>query len=375
MVDFRQVAKATAKQFACNAFSAGANTSAYIGDALNRVTGVRGVPNGTQATYEHLANLACDAGGASGGGSAAVNWGAPGLPPGQCPGVPYRIEGQARVFQSTGAFIRSYNYLTFRSGPLPRFGLQVTPNNVLVVDENGDTLANLGTRPSGGSYAEWLNDYPTITRNDGSAAQPCDNGTAGDDLPRQDIDITYDDSTSIPITDSVVLIGGELIIDNSNNLTMPITLVGPTYEFGLNYDFSRGDVDISFGGDNGPGGSNCCPTVDPPELENDDTDDDPPPPDDDRRFTGVIVRSTVSPNGTSATEVDGGGNISLFIPRIVTISFAIENQGKRFWTIDYPVKKLLQLVEVPHNMVAYDYAIYTEGGVTAEVKPLYIKQN
>jgi len=150
------------------------------------------------------------------------------------------------------------------------------------------------------------------------------------------------------------------------------------FDFGtgpIDIGFNLGDGSITFGGGNPTASDPCCtpaaPNNDPPP----ETPDDPPPPEDERRFVGLIVTATEISPTVNATEVVGGNELSLFIPRISTVSIAIEVGGSRSWTVDFAVKKRKQFFPVPEYALGYSWAIYDEPGVTTVVTPLYVEDS
>lgn len=359
MANFGDALNQQINNFLCEASNAEAATTSWLNSAIRSIPGSRTpLPDPTdRAPYGAFNRRYCsDADGAFGNSPVSFQGGP--TPPGQCPGVPYRIQGTAIVQNSSGQQIRALGYLTNRTGPLPRFNLQITSNNVLVVDDDGTTLANLGNRPSGAASAEWANGYPTVTRRDGLPNEACDAGSNAPATPTGSGDLTYDDVNGTPVTEPIDIVGGSPSIDIDGNFFVPLEVCFAAICLDVNANLSTGDIAINFGGE--PGASNCCPP--PGDVPEDGNEDDPPPPDDPVRYIGVITRASLNGEACAATEIGDGNGPNLFIPRIGVIRFAIAIGGRRSYTVDQPIKQLHQVTYVNAPSVAYDWVILPDKG-------------
>lgn len=376
MPSFVESVGTASRNFACRLLSNNAAATGYIAGLTSSVPGVGRFNNAVASSTGYLAGLACPGspGGESGGGGGGDNFnGVPGLPPGQCPGVPYRIQGTAQLFNSNGSFNRNLGFLSNRNGPLPRFILEVTSNNILVVDEQGTTLSNLGNRPTGVSTAEWLNGYPSVSRQDGQPVESCDAGTPDDDRPRTTQPVTYNVDNGPDITNNIDIIADPPIMDIDNNLIVPFIYITPTFEANAYLDISTGDLNFNFG-EPAPTGTDCCPPLEDVPPDDDETDEDPPPPDDDLRLVGLKVVSTITNPSANFTSFGNGTGPVIFFRRLCLVRFAIEVAGIKSWTAATEVQTQNEFVPVPATGVAYFWDVIEEHGVSVRTVPVYLSQ-
>lgn len=374
MAGIREAVGSRVKNFVCSALSAGEAAGGWLGDVSRGGSIGGGIVE--QISQAGSAALACDpdtGGGASGGAGVGASFGdGEGTPPGQCPGVPYRIEGVAELLNSNDAVFRTLGYVTVRTGPLPRFNLTATANNILVEDDEGTILANLGNRPSGVARLRWRNGYPTITRNDGSAGEQCDLAGEPDNRPKADDTITYDGPDGPVEDEPVTIIGDPPIIGPGGGLFFPVEVCFAAFCLDVNFNLSTGDIDFNFGGE--PGASACCPQVEPVIDPVQPTEDDPPDVDDPLPIAGVMVVATSISSNVHATEYGNTDGPSLFVPRLGVIRFAIQVGGIAGWTADYPLKQRKQWVAAPEGVVTYDWDVIEESGVLIDVTPVYTRE-
>lgn len=376
MPSFVESVGTASRNFACRLLSNNAAATGYIAGLTSSVPGVGSFNNAVANSTEYLAGLACPGspGGESGGGGGGDNFnGVPGLPPGQCPGVPYLVQGTARLLAANGSLNRTLPWTSNRTGPLDRFILQLTSNNVLVVNENGDTLANLGSRPSGIASAEWANGYPTVTRQDGQPVESCDAGTPDDDRPRTTQPVTYNVDNGPDITNNIDIIANPPVMDVDNNLVIPFIYITPTFEANAYLDISTGDLTFNFG-EPAPTGTDCCPPLEDVPPDDDETDEDPPPPDNDLRLVGLKVVSTITIPTANLTSFGNGMGPVIYFRRLCLVRFAIEVAGVKSWTAATEVQTANQFVPVPAIGVGYFWDVIEEHGVSVQVVPVYLKQ-
>lgn len=357
--------------FACNALDAANGPLQWLDTATRG--GIPGVSASRGVNRLAARALACDpdaTGGLSGGGGAGASY--PNLedsPPGGCIGVSYDIQGFAKIFNSSGVEIRTYGYLTNRTGPLPRFNLTYNANNVLVVDDDDNILANLGTTPSGTAMVGWEDEYPEITRADGSPPESCDLPQPGNPNPEGSGDITYDGDDGNPVTEPFTIVGGPPVVSPRGDLIFPFEFCIAALCFNVNYDLGNDEILFDSGGEDG--NSACCPPAADDGDSGPDSEDDPPPDDESPPIVGIIVTATQIGENVTATEYGNGNGPSLFVPRIGVARFAISVGGGRAWSIDYPIKQRKQWVPAPDGVVAYNWDVIEESGVILQVIPKF----
>ena len=284
---------------------------------------------------------------------------------GQCEGVRYAVD-LTITNNATGSSVT-----TIRNVGGPVIGLRTTQNG------STRTIELVGTQPNGEPEVVFVTSggaepYPSAVINSVSRidGEPDNCGNPGDGTPPSAPgDINYDTPEG-PQTDPVVVTPRPPYRTPDGDIGIPFNIDFPDGPLVAIYFPGSGDVQI---GDDRPDPNNslCCPQIDPDSPVPPDGPDDPPPPGDERRFAGVVVTAIEISNNLRVTELEGGG-VKLYIPRLSTVSFAVEIDGRRAWTDDIPVRKAKQFVPVPAPAFGYDWAVYDEPGVTTTVTPVYI---
>lgn len=258
----------------------------------------------------------------------------------------------------------------------PVFGLVVDeiPGGSDVYVEHGLNSAGERGRTtivSGGFQVE-SSSFSNQGRVDGGPDN-CGNPPGGNGGP-EPVEICYNQPDGTEVCETVPVTGGRPIIDVNGDLTVPIGFGFASGTLEANLNINTGDINICLPGSGTPGASPCCPPFDPDGPEPPPGEDDPPEPDDEELFVGVIVNITSVGSRVMATELDGGGGISLFIPRAAVISIAIDIGGRRTWTADVNIRKRNQYVPVPPPGVGYTWVIYNEPGFETTVTPVLVEQ-
>lgn len=365
MVDFRESIVGAARNVFCrNAAPIGAAAN-YLEGIEIPIPGVR-IPSGFQIAGRAASALlsTCPASGGPYGNPDPVN-----AVPGRC-AVPYNIQGGVDVF-TYGTYNRTLGYNSNRVGPLPQFIVSLTSNNVLLVDENGDTLANLGNRPTGTSSAEWKDGNPVITRvdglpdecgADGQPIQPGDN-IGGDET------INYDDNNGNPVSETVNVNFNNPILTLDGDIVIGGVVIGPTYQVGVNLNLSTGDINLGLDGTN-PDSAPCDLPGRTPE-EPPDNEEDEPPEDPEGRIIGVFVTTDDAPKYGSATIVGDGIAPDLAFPRVGSVSFGVQVGTARAWLNPIDVQGKRMFIPCPWD----DGAISVRGkpitGVEWQLDPAY----
>lgn len=172
-------------------------------------------------------------------------------------------------------------------------------------------------------------------------------------------DVTYQNEDGNQVTEPYDFTFRPPILSPGGDLIVPVEIcLGPIC-IEICYNVSTGDVQsCQLPEPNDP----CCPEVSPS------TDlpfmDEPPPPLTGERYAGVLVRATGMEVNNTATELGGNTGLSLFIPRLAVVRFAVEIAGRRTWTVDQPVKTPVQGVFVNAPAFAYAWDIIEEPGIT-----------
>jgi len=198
------------------------------------------------------------------------------------------------------------------------------------------------------------------------------------DLPRgpgdwepEPVEVCYDLPDGTEVCETPTIKPKPPIIGPGSEFEWPFELDFGDGPFNVKYKPGTGDVEFDEPGGL-PSGNACCPPVDPAGPAAPPGDDDPDEPEDNRRFIGVVVNCVVSPT-CSVTELSGG-DVSLFIPRIATISLAIQIGENNAWTDDVAIRKKKQYVAVPDTGIGYAWTVYNEPGVSSTVTPIYIEE-
>ena len=176
-------------------------------------------------------------------------------------------------------------------------------------------------------------------------------------------------TTTTPITYDGI--GGEETIDVDITLNPPNVRPDGGYEICATVDTPLGEINVCIDPFNntdrvtpGPGNENatdCCPPFDD-FVDEPGSDDDPEEPENDERFVGLLLTVTSGAEESKATQVFAEG-VTQFVPRLLTVIFAVEQNGTRFWTEPQDVQLKRQFVQVNGPYVAYDYRIIAIPGV------------
>lgn len=362
MVTFREGVKKAAKEVLC-AWSA--NEVALLENLARAYSGIPGLGSSSNAALENATafrNLACDI--------AEPPGGFPPIEPalGQCPGVTYRITGTAEAFRASNPSDSRppIGVDTTVTGPIESIELTRDSNNYFVRVDAGGTVvfANIGNVVPGYGELRWVSG-PFITRPDGL---PDDCGP--DDGYRPPVE--YDPPGGAPVVENPIVVVLPPVINVNAPIFIPLIFDFGGFSLNVRFDITTGDIIIN-PLQPGEGGGNCCAPLEPVLPDLPPVDEEPPPPTTTSRFDSVVV-IVVGADNSPATQIGDSNSPILFVPRIATISFAIEFSGRRTWTVDVPIKKTTQLVEVPGNILAYDWGVFIEPGVTSvNVFPNYVQ--
>lgn len=203
--------------------------------------------------------------------------------------------------------------------------------------------------------------------NCGSDGEPITGG--GDGLPSGTGDVTYDDGTGTEVTEPYSFQPLPIYTSPDGDTIAPFEICVADECYNICYNVSTGTSQ--------PCGSTrpndpCCPIVAP--VEGEPGPDDPPEPEDEARYSGVLVRCSFDDSKILATQQFSPAGLTLYIPRLAVVRFAIEVGGARTWTVDQPVKTKSQGVFVNAPAFAYAWDVLPENNVTVDVTPIVAPQ-
>lgn len=246
----------------------------------------------------------------------------------------------------------------------------ITHNGGQVIGLSGSVLGTPPSRNNGNNQAVGPIVMSSIVRVDG-LPDNCGSLPTPPGDPSYSTNLPYTDSDGIERNPPVTVVYLPPLIGGNGSLSFPIRIDGPNFSLNPAFDFGTGDTNFNLPLGDGDGG--CCEpgTEPPPNL--------PPPeageePEETRYFRALVVVSTGQTETTTATEISAGQGVSLFIPRLGTVSIRVRvGKGQFAFLPDIAIKHKRQLVVIPENFVGNGYAAQPIPGVSFELFPLYLK--
>lgn len=182
--------------------------------------------------------------------------------------------------------------------------------------------------------------------------------------------ITYDGPTGPQIDVPITFAPDFPIVLPNGNINIPIIVGFPTFDFGIDFNVSTGDVVFNFGGNDSA--DNCCPPID--DIGDDDDPEDPEEPVETKRLWGIKVNCTINESMLEATQVSDGNGPTMYWPDIGQVRFAVEVAGKRAWSLPQKLNTISQFVAVNLPAVAYDWDILERPGVSYTVQEVVVTE-
>lgn len=277
---------------------------------------------------------------------------------GQCVGTVYALEVDV---------IRNGVPLTFSDNRIGPIG---TP----VYENDGAAWRGRWYRPDGTTVL-WQFDsiglgfpQPTITdfRIVSVVSGPDDCG----DLPATPTPtlLDYDAPDGTPASEMVTVVVVAPRIGPSGNIVFPVRITGDGLDVEVQFNSDGSDPRIA-PPNSDPDASECCPS----EGADGDSppNDEPDPPDSDRRIIGVkIVTTSVSADATPTRVLTVGGP-DLYVPRLGTVSFGVNQAGQRAWLNPIDIKNKNCYIPCPLEAGAVDVEVIQLPGIALDVNPIY----
>jgi hypothetical protein len=162
---------------------------------------------------------------------------------------------------------------------------------------------------------------------------------------------------------------GNGILQVNGDVTAPIRINSPDYEFTGELVLNKGDINLNFGGADPR--TPCVPKKPEPD-EPPPADDEPPPddPEEEGSMIGVIVTTQLIDASAQVTRLRQGDNPDIIIPKLGYVSFRIKVGETYAWTKDVPIKVERQYVHVPGGVPAVAVAGTPRMGVTWVITPV-----
>lgn len=310
---------------------------------------------------------------------------------GQCLGTTYRVEG---TYTASCQFNETLNFRTFVLGPVGGIVSASSGSNdawfITGTDSGGaPALYNVNTNPGGqglliaptgalscgaifpgGVGAAAAVDAPVITSvvaidgPDDCGNPPIPVPPPGDTPVEGDVIYNIDDSTTVTIPLIGIFAPFYVSVDGRINAPISFSLGGVDFngELTIAPEFNIELFPINVGGG---GGGVDNPDTFPPAPPADDQPVDPAPLEE--RIIGVIVRSVIgpqaTPSGITATDIP-----NIYVPRLASVSFAIEAGGAAAWTPDIDVKNANCYIPCPAPQGAVDFGVFPQQGVTVTAR-------
>lgn len=249
------------------------------------------------------------------------------------------------------------------AGPIQSVGYNQRGDKILVIHGGGiQTEIPSGTQ-AGGTSLQGLRNV-LVTRRDGGL----DN--CGD--PTADVEPMSPADREITINvggDNAQLAVGNGILQVNGDVTAPIRINSPNFDFTGELVLNKGDINLNFGGVDPR--VPCVP--DEPGTDLPPPDDTEPPPDnpeENGNMIGVIVVTQSIDASAQVTRVPQGDNPDIIVPKLGYVSFRIRVGDTYAWTEDIPIKVERQYVHVPGGVSAVAVAGTPRMGVTWVITPV-----
>lgn len=291
---------------------------------------------------------------------------------GQCVGTTYGVEVNV---------IRNGTPVTFTNTVLGPLGL-------VRYEQDGSTWRGRWYRPDGETIL-WSFDsistgfpQPTVTSYGVTSVQagPDNCGDLASDYPPPTTPPPINERTfPLPVGGlNLQLQIGLGNIQVNGDLTVPITITGPSIELSGEINLNNNKVNFNIGGGD-PNTDNCSekpPSSDPPPTEPEPPDD---PDDPSKQIIGVLVTVTDFSNSAIATVIAQDDNPNILAPAVGYVNFRIKVGDAFAWTSDYPVKNTRHFIPVPAGFTAVSVAgtprqgvVWTLTPIKGEVEPIII---
>lgn len=295
---------------------------------------------------------------------------------GQCPNAQYSLNYTLQVFRlSDGSNVGSPSTGTTNSvfGPTRIEGNET--GNVRFIGKlspgGPDRVINIYGNSSG--FAGRLSNMSITT-----LSGPNDCGDPSVDPPvynpndyTSNPTITFDDDDGNTITINPEFVIGEVNIDNSNNLNVPITVnFDPEFNYGIDINLSTGDINFGGGEPSGPSTPEDVEPVPDPDGNN----GEQPTPAELEGFpiVAVFVKALITQPGNGITEIQQNGADNLVIPRLGSVTFkcALGRARGLAWTPDIDVRYEDCIIPCPIPWGARSVTFTPAPGVTGVFTPI-----
>lgn len=361
MVSIRRASARLTQLAVCGIFRAADPLNDYLSNALSRLPGVGPTDNDAN---DAMADMFCPEDATD---VPTITFPSPPFTGGQCP-VEYTVRVvndrfiNGSLAQEGEEIIAPFGVL----GPITSIAFNASSSKVKINYGGGlSTEIPTGSQPGGTSRTNLRG--ITVTRRDGQA-DTCGSLPAPG-RPNFTTNIIYDNSNGVEINAPVTVSFQVPIIGVNGNLSIPLSIVGPSINLSPTFNFSTGDV--TFGLDLGDRtGEGCDPPFDPPDVPEAPGE---PAGEPQRFFRAMIVVSTGDLENSIATTLPAGNGVNLYGPRLGTLSIRVRI-GKTFAFLpDISIKHVRQLVIIPENFVGNGYAAHPIPGVNFELFPVYLR--
>jgi hypothetical protein len=162
---------------------------------------------------------------------------------------------------------------------------------------------------------------------------------------------------------------GIAVLNLNGELNVDFSIEDPEFTLEGNINFDIGEINFGSPGSAIPG--NCDPPIvfTPPGA----APDDPPEPPNSFPFVGVHLRIIPgSPNPRTSVFPYGEIGPTLYIPRLVSVSFLIKAGSLLSWSEPQDAKFRNSWIEVPGKFFALDYRLYAPQDLEISVYPAYL---
>ena len=289
----------------------------------------------------------------------------PALPPdqipftgGQCPGTQYSFDATWTANNNPESSSQDFA----ATGPVIGLEVEVTgPTKQLLLVANGGIqrtiLRSIGTQFE-------LTPGTLTLRPPTNGPDNCGN-PPGTPTP---VPLDYDLPDGTPTSEMVTVVVGPPRIGPNGNIVFPVRIQGNGLDVEIQFNSDGSDPRIA-PPNSDPDATECCPSEgadgDSP------TNDEPDPPDSDRRIIGVkVVTTSLSPDATPTRVLSNDGP-RLYVPRLGTVSFGVNQAGQRSWLNPIDIKNKNCYIPCPLESGAVDVEVLPVTGVALNVNPIY----